>query len=398
MPTTSRTKGPLSRFTVLDLTRVRAGPTAVRQLGDWGAKVIQIELPEKIEAGAALGGPREGPDFQNLHRNKRSMTLDLKSAEGRDVFMRLAGRADVVVENYRPDVKFKLGIDYETLKAVNPRLVYASISGFGQDGPYRDRPGFDLVAQGMSGLMSITGEPGHGPMRTGIAISDTAAGVFCAYGILLALLEREESGLGQWVQTSLLEALIFFLDFQGARYLVRKEVPGQAGNHHPTTIPQGVFETSDRPINVGAAGQPMWEAFCRTIGAEELIRHPDYADAAGRSKNREALHAEINRRMRTRDAQTWLRLFNEAGVPSGEIYTIDQVFQDPQVKHLGIAQAVDSKRLGRIELLGQPIALSRTPSRLETATPDRGEHTDAILKEIGYSDREIDELRRREIV
>ena len=391
-------RGPLARYTVIDLTRVRAGPTAVRQLGDWGANVIQIELPEKIEAGAALGGPRDAPDFQNLHRNKRSITLNLKSPDGLAIFKCLATRADVVVENYRPDVKFKLGVDYETLKAINPRLVYASISGFGQTGPYSQRPGFDLVTQGMSGLMSITGEAGRGPMRVGIAISDTAAGVFCAYGILLALLEREQSGQGQWVQTSLLESSIFFLDFQAARWLINKEIPGQAGNHHPTTIPQGVFETKDRPINVGAAGQPMWEAFCRVIEAEELINHPKYKTNALRSQNREELHEEVNRRMRKRDSQTWVKLFNEAGVPSGEIYNLSQVFNDPQVKHLGIAQAVQSERLGRIELVGQPVTLTRTPSHIESATPARGEHTDQILGELGYDANEIREFHRSNVV
>ena len=398
MTSEETSNGPLSRFTVLDLTRVRAGPTAVRQLADWGADVIQIELPERVEAGAALGGPREGSDFQNLHRNKRSMTLNLKSPEGREILRRLAAKADVVVENYRPDVKHRLGIDFETLSAINPRLVYASISGFGQDGPYRDRPGFDLVTQGMSGLMSVTGLEGQGPVRTGIAISDTAAGISCAYGILLALLEREASGQGQWVQTSLLEAAIFFLDFQAARWLIDKEVPGQAGNHHPTTIPQGVFETSDHPINVGAAGQPMWKSFCRVIGAEELTDHPDYADRDGRSINREALHWEINDRMQSRDSKTWVRLFNEAGIPAGEIYSIDQVFEDPQVQHLGLVQSVPSRAHGPVDVVGQPVHLSRTPSRLRTGTPDRGEHTRQILETAGYSTDEIDEFIRHEVV
>lgn len=398
MASEQTSKGPLSRFTVLDLTRVRAGPTAVRQLADWGADVIQIELPERVEAGAALGGAREGSDFQNLHRNKRSMTLNLKSPEGAEILRRLAAKADVVVENYRPDVKYRLGIDYETLSAINPQLVYASISGFGQDGPYRDRPGFDLVTQGMSGLMSVTGLEGQGPVRTGIAISDTAAGMSCAYGILLALLERETSGEGQWVQTSLLEAAIFFLDFQAARWLIDKKVPDQAGNHHPTTIPQGVFETSDHPINVGAAGQPMWRIFCGVIGAEELIDHPDYADRDGRSKNRDALHREINDHMRSRDSKTWVRLFNEAGIPAGEIYSIDQVFEDPQVRHVGLVKSVPSRALGNVDVVGQPIHLSRTPSRLTAGTADRGEHTREILETLGYDAAEIDDFDRREIV
>ncbi len=271
----------LQRFTVLDLTRVRAGPTAVRQLADWGANVIKVELPEHLEPADSMGGPRHGPDFQNLHRNKRSITLDLKSSEGAAVFRRLAAKADVVVENFRPDVKKRLGIDYAALSALNPRLIYASISGFGQDGPYSNRPGFDQIAQGMGGLMSITGEPGRGPMRVGIPIADLSAGLFCALGILVALLEREQSGKGQEIATSLLQAQIFMLDFQGSRWLNGGEVPGQAGNNHPTSIPTGVFKTRDGYINIATAGTTTWERLCRAIGAENLIKDPAICDRGG---------------------------------------------------------------------------------------------------------------------
>ena len=254
------TPGPLARFKVIDLTRVRAGPTAVRQLADWGAEVIKVESPE---GDAGMGGERHGPDFQNLHRNKRSMTLNLKSPEGVAILKRLVQGADVLVENYRPDVKFRLGIDYETLRPINPRLVYASISGFGQDGPYRERPGFDQIAQGMGGLMSITGLPGQGPVRVGIPVADLTAGIFCAMGILVALLEREQSGEGQWVQSTLLAAQIAMLDFQAARWMIGHEVPGQAGNDHPTSIPTGVFQTADGYINIGAAGEAIYRRFCK---------------------------------------------------------------------------------------------------------------------------------------
>src|SRR5215217_7834469 len=285
----------LSRFTVLDLTRVRSGPTCVRQLADWGANVIKIETPEGLEKGDAPGGPRHGSDFQNLHRNKRSLSLNLKTAAGLDVLKRLVAKADVLVENYRPDVKHRLGIDHETLKAVNPRLVYASISGFGQDGPYRERPGFDQIAQGMGGLMSITGLPGQGPVRVGIPIADLSAGLFCAMGILVALLERETSGEGQWVQTSLLQAQIFMLDFQAARWLVAGEVPKQAGNNHPTSIPTGVFKTADGHINIASTGGRMWEKLCQTLGIPETAKNPDYATSPARSKNRDALNEAIGR-------------------------------------------------------------------------------------------------------
>jgi formyl-CoA transferase len=387
----------LSRFTVLDLTRVRSGPTCVRQLADWGANIIKIEMPERGEGVEALGGPRNGSDFMNLHRNKRSMTLDLKNPEGVACLKRLAAKADVVVENFRPDVKHRLGIDYETLRAINPRIVYASISGFGQDGPYGDRPGFDQVAQGMGGLMSITGLPGQGPVRVGIPIADLTAGIFCAQGILVALLERETSGQGQWVQTSLLQAQIFMLDFQAARWLVDHEVPKQAGNNHPTSIPTGVFKTSDGYINIAVAGQVIWERFCRAV-APQLLRNPNYARAADRSKNRDALNAEIGEIIATRSSKDWVDALNEAGIPSGPIYTMDQVFADPQVKHLGIAKPLDTPSRGTVEFGSQPMTLSRTPSSFKVAPPEMGQQTDEILREFGYAADEIAALRQRQVV
>ena len=387
---------PLSRFTVLDLTRVRAGPTCVRQLADWGARVIKIEAPPG--PGEAMGGPRHGPDFQNLHRNKRSLTLDLKAPDGIEVFRKLVRAADVLVENYRPDVKTRLGIDYGALKPLNPRLVYASISGFGQSGPYRDRPGFDQIAQGMGGLMSITGLPGQGPVRVGIPIADLSAGIFCAMGILVALLEREVSGEGQWVESSLLAAQIAMLDFQAARWLLAHEVPEQAGNDHPTSIPTGVFKTKDGHINIASAGDDIFRRLCRALDQPALADHPDYKGGRDRSKNRKALNAAIEAVTKTRDSAEWIGRFNEAGVPAGPIYSIDQVFADPQVRHLGIAQPVEHPKLGRQELVGQAVTLSRTPSRLRTASPEPGEHTDAILKELGYSDSDIAGLRDRQVV
>jgi len=387
---------PLSRFRVLDLTRVRAGPTAVRQLADWGAAVIKIEAPPS--PGEGLGGPRHGPDFQNLHRNKRSLTLDLKSPEGVEIFRRLVQRADVLVENYRPDVKTRLGIDYAALKPLNPRLVYASISGFGQSGPYRDRPGVDQIAQGMGGLMSITGLPGQGPVRVGIPVADLTAGIFTAMGILVALLEREVSGEGQWVESSLLAAQIAMLDFQAARWTIAHEVPEQAGNDHPTSIPTGVFKTKDGHINIASAGDEIFGRLCRALDAPELAENPDYRGGRQRSQNRKALNAAIEAITATRDSTDWIERFNKAGVPAGPIYSIDQVFADPQVKHLGIAQPVEHPSLGQIELVGQAVTLSRTPSRLKTASPEPGEHTDTILGELGYSAGDIAALRDRRAV
>src|SRR5580698_1560992 len=386
------TTGPLARFKVIDLSRVRAGPTAVRQLADWGAQVIKVESPE---GDAGMGGERHGPDFQNLHRNKRSMTLNLKSAEGVAILKKLVSNADVLVENYRPDVKFRLGIDYETLRAVNKRIVYGSISGFGEDGPYRERPGFDQIAQGMGGLMSITGLPGQGPVRAGIPVADLCAGILCAQGILLALIERQLSGEGQWVTTSLLQAQVFMLDFQASRWLNDGVVAGQAGNNHPTSIPTGVFKTRDGYINIGAAGQKIWERLCRAIGAEELIANPAFATNAQRSANRDVLTQEINSRLANDDSAAWLERLNEAGVPSGPIYSIDQVFADPQAQHLQMVESIASPHYQPLRVLGQPVRLSRSESGVRLRPPEPGEHTAEILGALGYDSDAIADMRRR---
>ena len=383
----------LAHLTVIDLTRVRAGPTAVRQLADWGAQVIKVEMPPGMDEGEGVGGPRDDSDFQNVHRNKRGMTLNLKSPEGVAILKKLVARADVLVENYRPDVKERLGIGYETMAAVNPRLVYGSISGYGEDGPYRLRPGFDQIAQGMGGLMSITGLPGQGPVRVGIPIADLCAGIFCAYGIVVALLERERSGRGQWVKSSLLQAQLFMLDFQAARWLMKGEVPKQAGNNHPTSIPTGVYRTRDGYMNIAASGHKIWLRMCDAIGAPELAAHPDYATGAARSKNRDALHVEMEKRLLTQNSAHWIDVLNKAGVPSGPIYAIDEAFGDPQAQHLGIVQKV-----GDVAYLGQPVTLSRTPSKVASHPPTLGEHTTEILRDLGCDATEIEQLVARGVV
>ena len=388
---------PFDDLIVLDLTRVRAGPTAVRQFGDWGADVIKIEAPENPDAPEAAGGARHGPDFQNIQRNKRSITLNLKADEGRAIFFKLVETADIVIENYRPDVKHRLGIDYEAVKAVNPRIIYGSISGFGQDGPYVSRPGVDQIAQGMGGLMSVTGEPGQGPMRVGTAIADLTTGLQMAKGIMIALYERERSGEGQWVHTSLLESQIMMLDFQAARWLMDREVPAQVGNNHPTGAPTGRFKTRDGYINI-APTPPMWQRFCDAMGLDDLADHPDFATPPDRRKNRERLNELIEEITRENDSAAWIERLNGAGIPCGPINSIDQTFDDAQVRHLGIAQSVMSGTLGEISIVGQPVELSRTPSRLVSGAPECGEQTDEILAGLGYSPEDIVRLRDNDAI
>ena len=388
----------LDHIKVLDLTRVRSGPTCVRQLADWGADVTKIEMPASLEADGSLGAGRATADFQNLHRNKRSLTLNLKEADGRALFMRLVGKADVVVENFRPDVKNRLGVDYQALRVVNPRIILASISGFGQDGPYAKRPGFDQIAQGMGGLMSITGEAGRGPMRVGIPVADLTAGLFAAMGILTALIERSKSGEGQWLHTSLLQAQIFMLDFQAARWLVSGEVAPQVGNDHPTSIPTGLFPTADGAVNIAVSGEVIWRRFAEAMGHPEWIADERYADQYKRKENRDALNAAIAQVTKTHKAADLAAVLTDAGVPSGPANRIDEVFADPQVKHLGIATDTDTLPFGPTQLVGQPFALTRTPTRMAAHPPDRGEHTDEILSDIGLSADEIAGLRQRQII
>ena len=380
----------LQGLAVLDLTHARAGPVCVRQLADWGANVIRIERPGNPEDFSA----RHEADFQNKHRNKRGIALNLRSDEGRAILYRLVEQADVLVENFRPDVKTRLGFDYETLKSKNPRIILTSISAFGQDGPYRERPGVDQVVQGMSGLMSVTGEPGRGPMRVGIPIADIVTGLFAATGILTALIEREKSGEGQWVQTSLLESQTFMLDLQAARYLVDGVVPKQVGNEHPSGVPTNAYKTKDGYVNV-APMPSMWPRLCKALGREEWINHPDFATREVRREHRKEVNKMIADIIAELDTATLLAKLEAAEVPGGPIYTIDQAYNDPQATHMKLTQTVIATDGKEMSLPRQPFTLSRTPSVLATRTPEFAEHTDEVLKEFGFCEAEIKGFRER---
>ncbi|MGR3374147.1 CaiB/BaiF CoA transferase family protein [Pseudooceanicola nanhaiensis] len=384
---------PLDRFRVLDLTRIRSGPTCVKQFADWGADVIKIEPPAD-EAGY---GNRDSSDFQNLHRNKRSLTLDLKTPEGQEVLGRLIDGADVLIENFRPGVKSRLGLDWETLHARNPRMVLGSISGFGQTGPYAERPGFDQVAQGMGGLMSITGMPGQGPVRVGVPIADLSAGLFVAMGVLMALLDRERTGEGAWVHSSLLQAQIAMLDFQAVRWLIDGMVPEQAGNDHPTAVPMGVYPTSDGSMNIAVNGARMWRDFCEVIGRPDLYEHPDYATPKDRLANRAALNALLYEITATWTAADLTEALLATGIPCGPINRMDAVFADPQVQQLPIVAEVEHPSKGRQRLLGQAFQVEGLAPAMRSATPDAGQHTDEVLAELGYAPDAIAALKEKGI-
>jgi crotonobetainyl-CoA:carnitine CoA-transferase CaiB-like acyl-CoA transferase len=388
---------PLSRFKVLDLTRARAGPTCVRQLVDWGAQAIKIEMPGG-RSGDGMGGNRHGFDFQNLHRNKKSVTLNLKHPEAVELFYRLVKDSDIVVENYRPGVKKRLGIDYEKLRQINPRLIYGSISGFGQEGPYRDRPGVDQIAQGLGGLMSVTGLPGQGPVRVGIPIADLCSGIFLAQGILVALLEREWTGQGKWVSTSLLEAMLSMLDFQASRWLMSGEVPPQAGNNHPTGIPTGVFKTKDGYINIAASGDDLYKRFCQAIEREDLLTDPRFSTSRARSANRDEIMEVLMAVTGQKTSDEWIQILNAAGVPCGPIYTIDKTFADPQVKFLEMAQPVHSGTLGDLTILGHPVSVNGNRNPLRSAAPELGEHNEEVFTSIGLTKDQIDDFAKRGII
>jgi len=388
----------LARFRVLDLSRVRSGPTCARVLADFGADVIRIEPPEGVDPNDTMFANRNGGDFQNLNRNKRSLTLNLKKPEGIAVLHRMVANADVVLENWRPDVKARLGVDYTTLRTLNPRIILASISGFGQDGPYAYRPGFDQIAQGMGGLMSVTGLPGQGPVRAGIAVADISTGVYAACGVLTALLEREVSGEGQWVQASLLHSMIAMMDFQAARYLVEGEVPEQAGNDHPTTAPMGLFKATDGYVTLGVSGEGQWRSFCMAVGRAEWLEKPEFTRNEDRVRNRELINSAVQDLFATRSVDHWVTALNDANVPAGPVYSVPQMFEDPQVRHLEVVKAATTGDGDEIAMISLPVKLTRTPAEIVAAAPERGEHTEDVLLEFGFTPEEVEQLKDQGVV
>ncbi len=384
---------PLARFKVLDLTLARAGPSCVRTLADWGADVIRIEPPPEAGEASEVVGRRDGSDFQNLHRNKRAITLNLKTDEGREIFMRLAEQADVVVENMRPSVARRLGVDFEQVRKRNPRIVYGSISGFGQYGPYTERPSIDQIAQGMTGIMSVTGFPGQGPLRVGVAVTDIMAGAFLAQGILIALLDREVSGEGRWVQTSLLEAGITLMDFQATRWTMDKKVPPQEGNNHPTNTPMGLFPTADGFLNLAATSNKNFVKFCKLIDREKMGADPRFASAGLRARNKEALNELIATALRAKTSKEWFDIMVAERIPCGPVYNVREVFADPQVGELRIKRSVKHPRLGELDLIAQPCEITGFDRALRTATPDLGEHNEEILQSLGYDAEAIEKLK-----
>ncbi len=392
--------GPLAGIRVLDLTHARAGPTAVRLLADWGADVVKIEQPPESAKGGGVTGARRGADEQNLHRNKRSLTLNLKERDGLRIFLDLASQADVIVENFKAEVKHRLGVDYEAVKRVNPAIIYASISGFGQDGPYGERAGVDQIVQGMSGLMSITGEPGSGPWRVGIAISDTSAGMFLGQGILLALLHREKTGEGQWVHTSLLEAMMNKLDFQGARYTMSGEIPEQQGNDHPYQLPMGTFKSSDGLVNLAAPSQRLWSRMCAALDAGELANDERYRSGRERAAHKDELSADLNALTGQFSTAELVEKLNAVGVPCGPINNIGEAFEDPQVQYLGMARPAPHPDLGEVSLIRSPINLSAFPQAeaFDHAAPDPGQDSASVLEEAGYSPQRIAEFKAAGVI
>jgi len=390
---------PLANIKVLDLTRFLAGPFCTMLLADMGADVIKIETPGHGDDARYQGTIIKGESwyFVGMNRNKKGMTLDLKAKEGKEIFLRLVERSDVVVENFRPGIMRNFGLDYETLRKVNPGIVYCGISGFGKDGPHALRPAFDFIAQGVSGFMSVTGFPDREPVRTGIPISDSVAGIYAAFGILVALMARQRTGKGQEVQTSLVDAMISILSFQADRYFGLGKLPERYGNDHPVSAPYGTFKALDGYINIAPAGDPMWERLARALGLQELLEDPRLQSNDGRRQHRQALNETINEITSKRTMAEWIEYLNKEGVPCGPINNLAQTFEDPQVRHQEMLLELEQPT-GKVKTLGFPVKMSQTPAKIRRPAPQLGQHTEEILAALGFSIEKIKELRNKGVV
>ncbi|MDE3155083.1 MAG: CoA transferase [Acidobacteriota bacterium] len=376
--------GPLAGLTVLDLTRVLSGPYCTMLLGDMGARVIKIERPGRGDDTRAWGPPfveGESAYFLSINRNKESVTLDFKQPEGRAVLDALIARADVLVENFRPGTLAKLGLAYDDLRERHPRLVYCSISGFGQTGPRRNGPGYDAIMQAEGGLMSITGAADGPPYRLGVAISDIVTGLFAAQGITLALFARERTGLGQYIDVGMLDSVAALLSYQAATYFATGRAPGRVGNRHPTIVPYETFEAADGALVVAVGNDSLWRTFCTAAGLDALIDDPQFARNRDRVVNYETLRPILAKRLRERSRQEWLDAFGAAGVPAGSVRDLHEVFTDPQLAERSMVAAVEHLTAGPLRLLGVPIKLSETPGSVREAPPVLGQHTDRVLTE-----------------
>ena len=391
----------LEGIKVLDLSRALAGPYCTMMLADMGAEVIKLEMPGKGDDSRSWGPPfveGESAYFMSINRNKKSITLNMKNEQSKEIVTKLIKQADVLVENFRPGAMDRLGFGYDAVKEMNPGIIYSSISGFGQDGPYRMLPGFDQVLQGMGGLMSITGEPGGPPIKVGVAIADIAGGMFAAFGIVTALFNREKTGKGQMVDVSLLDSQVAWLTYRAGAYFASGEVPQPVGSGHPVIVPYQAFKAKDVYINIAVGNDQLWEKFCKAVGLESVMDDPKFATNAKRVENRGEIVKIVGDLIVTKEGQEWLNILEEAGVPCGPIYSVDKIFSDPQVLHRQMMQELDHTKVGKVKVTGIPVKLSETPGEVQTPPPYLGEHTQEVLKELGYGDQDLETLRQEKVI